>query len=464
MATRKRFDPQDNAGAFSVQRILTGLWPSPARATLPAQVAASIEKNDDLSEVLVRLIQFTVFALWGLFYLAAPKPNPDTVSQVPWVISFYLCFTLATLLVAVFRRLPRPIIYASILIDMAMLTYLIWSFHIQYDQPASFSLKVVEVANYFVLIGLRVLRFEARFVVAAGLTAASCWGLLVYYTVAHDPVDPMITRDYVTYLTSNSVLIGAEVSKIISMLMFTAILAIAVRRAHTFLVTSVAEGSAAQSLSRFMAETVAEQIRDADHQIQAGEGMRRDVAILNVDIRDFTTLAAQMQPDEAMSLLSDYQHQVVPIIHKHNGVVDKFMGDGILATFGAARHDPNYCANTLKCMDEILASKESWTGPASHVVTNLAAVEGPVIYGAVGDGDRLEFTVIGSHVNIAAKLEKLNKKLGTTALSGRKLYDKAIQQGYQPKRDYRSIEFALSDKPKSEAQFQAVVVAEGASS
>jgi len=438
------------------QEAVKNIWSSTSRTKLPKRVADTIARNDDLSEVLVKLIQFFVFALWGIFYLAAPKPDPDTISQVPLVTSIYLIFTLALLYLSLVRRTPGWLIYVSIVVDMALLTYLIWSFHIQYDQPPSFSLKVVEVMNYFVLIALRAIRFEARYVLAAGFAAATCWTLLILYTTLGDSTDTMITRDYVTYITSNSVLIGAEVSKIISMVMVSVILTISVRRAHSFLVTSISEGRAVKDLSRFMANDVAVQIRGADQKIEAGQGVRREAVIMNIDIRGFTSLTANLAPDEAMAILSDYQHQLVPIIHQHGGAVDKFMGDGIMVTFGVSDDDPNYCANALRCIEEMLSSTKEWTGPASKVVTNFSAVHGPVIYGAVGDGDRLEFTVIGSHVNLSAKLEKQNKALGTIALCGQILLDKAIRQGFEPSSDYESISINLND---GSSNFEAVKLA-----
>lgn len=421
------------------------IWPRTSHTGLPTHVSTAITRNDDISEVLVKLIQFGVFALWGIAYLAAPQPNPETISRVPLVISVYLGFTLVMLLIALTRKTPVWLIYLSILVDMVLLTYLIWSFHIQYGQEASFSLKVVEVMNFFVLISLRALRFEARYVVAAGMTAVACWSALVFYVVSIDPADPMITSDYITYITSNSVLIGAEVSKMISMLMFTAILAIAVRRGHHFLISSVAEGRAAQNLSRFMSTSVAEHIRDSDHAIQAGEGERREVAILNVDIRGFTQLVAQMDADEAMGLLSDYQQQIVPIVHRHGGAVDKFMGDGIMITFGATKLDPEHCANALRCVDELLEAQRSWDGPASKLSINMAVTAGPVIFGAVGYGDRLEVTVIGAAVNFSAKLEKHNKVLGTKAMSGEHCFRAAIEQGYQNAGNRKMVETSIGE-------------------
>ncbi len=420
------------------------VWPRSGNDRLPQRVLESIERNDAMSELLVKVIQFVVFASWGLIYLAAPQPDPDTQSQVPLVVSIYLVFTLILFWLAVNRRMSPTLIYLSILVDMALLTYLIWSFHIQYGQPASFSLKSVEVLNYFVLISLRALRFETRYVVAAGLTAAICWAGLTIYVVESVPGDPMITRSYVDYLTSNTVLIGAEISKIISILMATGILAIAARRAHAFLVTAVAESSAAADLSHFVASDAVDQIRDAEQAPMAGNGARRHAAILNVDIRGFTRLASTMDPDEAMGLLADYQHRIVPLVREFGGAVDKFMGDGVMITFGAINDEPDYAANTLRCMDAIIDSAKSWKGPSSKLTINLAATSGPVIFGAVGDGDRLELTVIGQAVNLSAKLEKHNKEMRTTALCSQMLYDRALEQGYRPPKTAESHRQSVS--------------------
>ncbi len=425
---------------------LGGIWPSAASIQLSKRVVNVIARNDDISEVLVKIIQFVMFALWGAAYLAAPQPNPDTVSRVPVVITIYLAFTLVRLFIDLLSRSPVWLIYLSIAIDMALLTYLIWSFHIQYDQPASFSLKSVEVMHYFVLISLRALRFEARYVIAAGGFAVLSWAMLVIYVVNIDTGDPMITRSYVTYLTSNTVLIGAEINKIISIIMFTIILAIAVRRAQFFLVSSVAEENAANDLSRFMANSVAEQIRSSDHRIEAGEGVRRDAAILNVDIRGFTQLVIDMPPDKTMSLLSDYQHKIVPIVHKHNGIVDKFIGDGIMATFAPSSDDKNYCANALRCIDEIIEDQKSWDGPASQLTVNMAVTAGAVVFGVVGDGDRLEATVIGPSVNRSAKLEKHNKELKSKALAGEFCYTTGVEQGYQTKGSHKTVSTIVGDE------------------
>lgn len=397
---------------------------------LPARVLKIVRGNEELSEVLVRLIQLLVVIGIGAVFFASPKADTEINSQVPLVLASYLLFTLVALSFAARRRLPQWLLFVSIIVDMALLTYLIFSFHIQYDQPASFSLKSPSFLLYFVLIALRALRFDYKLVVAAGAVSVVSWAILVTIVTQIDPYDSMITRDYVTYLTSNTVLLGAEIEKMITLTIFTAILALAVYRAHSFFVTAIAEAQAAHSLARFMPGDVAHQIRDADSEIEAGQGIRRNLSIMNVDIRGFSRLVATMEPQDAMALLSDYQERLVPIIHSHGGIVDKFMGDGIMAIFGLEEDRPNFSADALHCTEAILKSAENWTGPSRTVDVNLAIATGPVIHGAVGSGNRLEFTAIGATVNQSAKYEKHNKITGTNALCDLTTLNAAQSQGF----------------------------------
>ena len=421
------------------------------RETLPKRVRETIERSDDMSEALVKLIQLIIFSIWGVLYFATPKPNPDTESWVPVIVAIYLVITLIGFIWACSRRIPASVVYFSIFIDTALMIFLIGSFHIQYGQSASFSLKAPAMLNLFVLIALRTLRFQARFVLAAGLMAVFGWLALVAYVVTIDPENMMVTRDYVTYLTSNSVLIGAEISKVIAILMVTIILAIAVRRAYNLLVMSVLEGTAARSLARFFDDSVASRIRDADGEISVGDGVRRNAAILNVDIRGFSRIAAQMQPAEAVRLLSEYQAHIVPIIHKNGGTVDKFMGDGILASFGAESQSGTYCADALRAIDEINSSfshlKEGsyLSSILQQKQINSAVASGPVIFGAIGEKEHLEYTVIGAAVNLSAKLEKHNKTLGSLALATKEAYDAASTQGYSREADIEIILSKIND-------------------
>ena len=158
----------------------------------------------------------------------------------------------------------------------------------------------------------------------------------------------MVPRDYVYYMTHNTVLIGAEFDKIISILLVTAIIAVAINRARNLLNRSVAEGQAVQDLSRFFSPEIADQITASEEAVSAGSGEARDAAILFCDIRRFTNFSHTHQPNEVIAMLAGYQRQIVPILQKHGGTIDKFMGDGIMVTFDAALPTETFAADALR--------------------------------------------------------------------------------------------------------------------
>jgi len=343
------------------------------------------------------------------------------------------------LVCAQFWRFPWWSLALSIFFDMALLMVVIWSFHMQYGQPASFYLKAPTVLYVFIFIALRALRFEAAYVLLAGVMATLGWVALVLYAVTIEPENPMITRNYVDYLTSNSVLLGAEFDKIISILVVSAILFVALVRARQLLVSAVAERTAHSDLSRFFAPEVRARITGSEAQMKAGQGESRDAAVLFVDIRGFTKMGAAVSPTELVGILSDYQARVVPVIQEQGGSIDKFLGDGIMATFGAVQPTQTYAADALRALDAVVAAVERWNeerraAGKRDIRVGAAVTSGRLVVGAVGDDTRLEYTVIGAAVNLSAKLEKHNSALGSRALTTAETLELAKSQGYQPPR------------------------------
>ncbi len=404
---------------------------------LPERVNDAIRDQQDASEILIGWVQLSVVSLFGTLYLVSPKTFADdsAFAPVPWVLGAYFAFTVLRIYLARRGRVADWMLYLSVVIDMGLLFVLIWSFHLQYEQPPSFYLKAPTLLYVFIFIALRALRFEARFVIVAGLVAAAGWSTLAAYAIIATGGD-MITRDYVYYMTSNSILIGAEIDKIVSILTVTAIIAVAITRARGLLVRAVAEGAAAHDLARFFSPEVAREITAAEQLVRAGEGQARDAAILNCDIRGFTRFAVTVAPGELMATLADYQARLVPIIQSHGGSIDKFMGDGIMATFGASVTTDTYAADALRALDDVMAAVDEWGAEreaAGKPVLRVGAAvaSGRITFGAVGDETRLEYTVIGDAVNLAAKLEKHNKAEGVRAMTTVAAFELAVAQGYQ---------------------------------
>jgi adenylate cyclase len=330
--------------------------------TLPRRVRDQIRSQQDRSEILIGWFQLAVVLIFGTLYLVSPKTftEDSTFAPVPWALASYLILTVGRLIWAHNGRLPAWALAFSVIFDMSLLMVLIWSFHLQYQQPASFYLKAPTLLYVFIFIALRALRFEARFVVLAGVVAALGWGAMILYVVVIDSTDAMITRDYVKYMTSNAILLGAEFDKIISILMVTGIIAVALQRAKGLLVRAVTEQTAARELSRFFDPEIAARIKGSEQEIRAGTGELRDAAVLNLDMRGFTKLVGQASAEEVMGLLAEYQTRMVPVIQKHGGTIDKFLGDGIMATFGAAVPSESYAADALTALEEALAAARDW--------------------------------------------------------------------------------------------------------
>jgi adenylate cyclase len=435
----------------------------------PARVLETIRAQQDRSEILVSVVQLLSVAFFAMLYGTSPmaqgqvqfvtlataieffaslfaidvesgwlRPLRAAASQVQFVfgvLGIYAAVTLLRLVLAVRHRLTPWMLYGSAVIDMALLMAVIWSFHLTYAQTAAFYLKAPTFVYVFIFIALRALRFEARYVLFAGAMGALGWAMLLLIVLSGHGGPPNVTHDYVEYMHTNATLVGAEVDKIVAVLLVTVVLALAISRARRLLVRAVAERTAAQDLSRFLAPEVADRIRRSEMQIAAGEGEQRDATILTTDLRGFTKLSTSMDPDAVMKLLQDYQGRVCPAIQAAGGSIDKFLGDGILTSFGAARPSPTYAADALRAADAVIAAVEAWNAERAArelppVRVGMALASGRIVFGAVGDGDRLEYTVIGDAVNLAAKLEKHTKEENVRALCDCGTYALARRQGY----------------------------------
>jgi adenylate cyclase len=405
---------------------------------LPDRVSETIRLQQENSEILIGWAELVLVGLLAIAYETTTMAEgvvQEDYSFETEVFIFYGLFTVIRLVLAYRRALPEWLLYVSVVVDMALLMGLIYSFHLKYAQTAVFYLKAPTLFYVFLFIALRALRFEARFVIFTGLCAAVGWIALILYALSERGGPPNRTMDFVEYMTSNSFLIQAEADKLLAIVLTTAVLAIAITRARNLLIRAVTEGAAARDLSRFFDPGVADRIRSAAMSIKAGEGEMRDVAILTVDLRGFTRLSVEMAPDAVMKLLQEYQGRVCPLIAANGGSIDKFLGDGILASFGAVVPSTTAAADALRAADAVIDAAERWAQERQAaglppLSVGLAAASGRVVFGAVGDSERLEFTVIGAAVNFAAKLEKHNKDEKTWALVDAGTYALAEQQGY----------------------------------
>jgi adenylate cyclase len=383
---------------------------------LPERLRKSIQDQQERSEILISVIQLAIVFTFGLLYAIAPKTFSQEAdfAPVPWVLALYLVFSLIRLGLAVNRKLPDWMLYLSSVADIALLMGLIWSFHLQYEQPPSFYLKAPTLLYLFIFIAIRALHFDPRFVISTGVSAAIGWVFMVVYVLVIDPTNNMITRDYIEYMTSNSVLIGAEFDKIVSILMVTGVLALALHRARGLLIEAVIEGSAARDLSRFVPEEVAQKVIQSEEGAITGKGEVSECTILFTDIEGFTAISETLTPEELIEALNRYFTLIAGPISQFGGVISQFQGDAVLATFNVPKPDSNHASNAVRAALEIQAVLDGVEfGEGISFNTRVGINTGSVVGGLVGTGDRVGYTVHGDNVNLTARLEQLNKDYGT---------------------------------------------------
>ncbi len=156
-------------------------------------------------------------------------------------------------------------------------------------------------------------------------------------------------------------------------------------------------------------------------------GKRAHVTVLFSDIRGFTSMSEQLSAIEVSTILNEYFSEMEPIITKYNGVINKFIGDAIMAIFGEPVQDINHPVNAVKCAKEMLECvdrlQQKWLNEGKpKIEIGVGISTGEVFVGNVGSENRLEYTVIGDTVNLASRLESYNKVYKTRFLISSSTY------------------------------------------
>jgi len=149
-----------------------------------------------------------------------------------------------------------------------------------------------------------------------------------------------------------------------------------------------------------------------------------DAVILFADIRSFTDHSAGMQPDEIAEQLSAYFDCIVGIIHQHEGLVDKFIGDAVLAIWGYAPSESDITMQAIACAEEMVCASAQMSFGDAPISIGVGLNAGQVFIGNIGGEGKRQFTALGSPVNLAARFEAANKTLNSSIVVGEPLYER----------------------------------------
>lgn len=308
--------------------------------------------------------------------------------------------------IAANKDFPRPARFANALIETSMpgVVIVVLSHHMEPRLVFGFWPPLL----YFIFIVLSTLRLDFWLSLWTGVVAAieqlalAGWLLPVSLTASR-------ADETIYYHMSRSIML--LLSGIVA-----GIVAQSLRRQFE---NSVKAGAARDRVTNLFGQHVSPAVVERLLATQADPPSEiRPVCVLFLDIRGFTAMSRARSAGETVALLNDFFAEMVEIVDRHGGIVNKFLGDGFLALFGAPLADGDAARHALAAGRDMLVAVDDWNRqrPIQALRVGIGIHAGDAVTGTVGSAQRKEYTVIGDTVNLAARLEQLTKETGARLL------------------------------------------------
>lgn len=181
-----------------------------------------------------------------------------------------------------------------------------------------------------------------------------------------------------------------------------------------------------QAMGKYLSQDIMQNVVKNIDDIKLG-GKKAVVTVLFADIRGFTSISEKLSAEEVSVILNEYFTEIEPIISKYNGVINKFIGDAVMAIFGEPIQDINHAKNAVLCANEMLKAvdklRDKWLFEGKpKIEIGIGINTGEAFVGNIGSEKRLEYTVIGDMVNLASRIESYNKVYKTNFLISSSTY------------------------------------------
>lgn len=196
---------------------------------------------------------------------------------------------------------------------------------------------------------------------------------------------------------------------------------------HKFVLENRSKEKVKSAMGKYMSQDVMKRVIMNIDNLGLG-GKKATVTVLFSDIRGFTSMSEQMSAQQVSEILNEYFTEMEPIITKYNGIINKFIGDAVMAIFGEPIQDKDHASNAVKCGYEMLLKvkelQKKWAQEGKpKIEIGIGINTGEVFVGNIGSVNRMEYTVIGDTVNLASRLESYNKVYKTKMLISSSTYE-----------------------------------------
>lgn len=323
--------------------------------------------------------------------------------------------------------------------DLALLTFIAvvpnpWS---PGGWPIGMQFRFDTFIYFFVLLATAPLAYSWRTVIAMGTWTAALWAVGVgwvwlqpeTHAALAERVRAAVGSDVRMFalIDPTAVHIAARFQEIVVFLIVAVTLAVAVRRSNALLVSHAGIERERTNLARYFSPNVVEQLSKNDEPLK--QVRTENVAVLFADIVGFTAYADGRSPAEVIGTLRRFHERMEREIFRHEGTLDKYLGDGLMATFGTPFPGASDAGNALRCAQTMLGAIDDLNRERRHrgeppIRISIGLHYGQVVLGDIGL-NRLEFAVIGTTVNAASRLESLTREFGCAIIASDDLVQRA---------------------------------------
>jgi adenylate cyclase len=292
-----------------------------------------------------------------------------------------------------------------------------------YDVPPAFTMHGSPFAFFFLFLMQAAFSFRPRLVLWCGLCIVLARTGMLLWTVNQPGVFTNIdlierTAESLIEASTNTnfVFLGHWVIEVMTSLIVAGGLAVVVGRSRRLVESRSLTERARANLARYFSPNVVDRLSGTKAPL--GTVREQNVAVLFADIVGFTNLCERAPADSVIALLREYHDRLGQEVLDNGGTIDKYIGDGLMATFGTPEPGERDAGNALQCATNMIEALETWNAEraavgATPVRVGIGLHYGPVIAGDIGNERRLEYSVIGDTVNIASRLEHLTRQLAT---------------------------------------------------
>jgi adenylate cyclase len=272
------------------------------------------------------------------------------------------------------------------------------------------------VLSYGIFIFSATLQMDPKTPLFASLVAGA--GYFGVYLMLRSAVDP---AEYTDWL----LLPNAYSGRVLLLILFGLLSSFLAWQTRTRVVGLMRATEEKNAIRRTFGQHVSPQVVDRLLQQKASSvSDMRHVCVMFLDIRNFTTLSENRSPEEVVAILNEIFTFMIDATNRHDGIINKFLGDGFMAVFGAPFSSGQDCVNAVATAREILERLDADNRARGRkIAVGIGLHAGKALTGDIGSVERKEYTVIGDVVNVASRIEQLNKQFDSHVLVSDAVYD-----------------------------------------